>query len=284
MDFIKKNSLWISLFIFITSFIIVRLPFFLFMPLVSFEIDIYDYWYFVEIMNSGQLPKFDVIPGGFPIFLYLIGLISNKAITVAIIQNLITLFSSLFLIIAINRFYKEIGIFAAIAIIIFVNGRWNIQFDNSYNPESIYVNSIVVIIGLLLFAIHTNKKTWWVLLSFSLILPAIIRSNGIFVYFLVLCSMTYFIANKYRLNSYLCLILPFLFTNLLWASYNYYTTDIFMISNPTRIKNILSDEPKPLIKLMIDDEEARPSIKKRDKSLHSIIDCFFLLKSQKSPY
>ncbi len=138
MDFIKKNSLWISLFIFITSFIIVRLPFFLFMPLVSFEIDIYDYWYFVEIMNSGQLPKFDVIPGGFPIFLYLIGLISNKAITVAIIQNLITLFSSLFLIIAINRFYKEIGIFAAIAIIIFVNGRWNIQFDNSYNPESIH--------------------------------------------------------------------------------------------------------------------------------------------------
>ena len=284
MEFIRKNSLLISLFISIASFIAVRLPFFLFMPLVSFEIDIYDYWYFVEIINSGQLPKFDVIPGGFPVFLYLIGLISNKAITVAIIQNLITLFSSLFLIVAINRFYEEIGVFATIGIMIFVNGNFNIQFDNSYNPESIYVNSIIIVVGLLIFAINTNKKAWWILLSLSLIIPAIIRSNGIFIYYIIPFTLIYYMVNKRKFNFYLWLLIPITITNLLWASYNYYTAGIFMISNPTRIINIFSDNPKWAIQLISNNQEPRGSIGKSDRSINSAIECFSLFKAQKSPY
>ncbi len=254
------------------------------MPLVSFEVDVFDYWYFVEIMNSGQTPKFDVLPGGFPVFLYLIGLVSNKAITVAIIQNLITLFSSLFLIVAIDKYYKSISVVAAIGLTIFVNGKLNIQFDNSYNPESIYINSIIIVVGMLLFSLHSQKKIWWILLSISLIFPAVIRSNGIFIYFIIPLIIVYFIIKKSNLNFYLWFFIPFMCTNILWASYNYFTAGIFMISNPTRIMNIFSDNPKWGAEMILNDTTFRGSTGKPDKSFKSAVKYFFLFSAKKSPY
>jgi hypothetical protein len=259
--------------------------------LVGFDVDVFDYSYFVQKLNDGTLPKFDVVPGGYPVFCYLVGLISNKTITIIIIQNVLSFSSVIFLLYAINRFYPKLAIPAAVIMAIFLCESFTIRYDNSLNPESIYVSSIITVIGLFIYAIEAKNKSSIILFSSSLILPALIRPNGIFIYFLLLFVLSFFLKTKPKSGLFKLLLIPFITLNLLWATYNYSTAGIFMIGYPTRVLNIFDNNPKRLYQLIEEDTLAsfKPAtVKKPTSPSHNIILSFYknlnVYSTKKSPY
>ncbi len=244
INFFNKNALLLSILIVIISFLFSRLPFFIWAPIPEFGPDTFDYFYYVDQLNKGKLPSFDFLPPGFIVFSYLIGLISNKIIALVYFQNFIILLASILLVYVINKYYKNISLVTSFAISIYLMSSYTIRYDTALLPESLYSSSLILVTALFIWSLNTKKIIVWLLFSVSLIFPALIRSNGIYIYFLFFLVLLFMLINRYNLKYYLYFIIPFLFINFLWATYNYYKSNGFFIGNAKRIDIVINRENK----------------------------------------
>lgn len=239
---IFKHSLFISFSIVIVSFLFSRLPFFLWAPIPEFFPDTFDYFYYIERLKEGILPSFEYLPQGFGFFVHIVGLISNKIIAVIYAQNIIILLSSLYFIKVINKHYSNLSILCSIGLSIYLMDSYVIRLDTGLITESIYTSSMILICGLFINAVNSKNKIKWLLFSASLILPAIIRSNGLYIYFLPFWLIFYMVINKYSFKFYLYLLLPFISLNLIWMIYNRIVDNNFHIPYSARIDKVYKSE------------------------------------------
>lgn len=253
VSFFQKWILQISILIILFAFLFSRLPFFLYAPLPNVVTDSFVYFILVEQMNNGMMPAMDVLYVGLPLFIFLIGLISDSILVVVIVQTILSLLLMIWFISAIKKYYANACLGAAIALAIYCMDSTTIGNDTSLLTESIYTSSLVLVIILLVHALNSHKRIYWLLFSISLLLPAMIRPNGIVIYALVPALMVYFLINKYTLSKYVLLIMPLFILNIVWASINYSLCGIFFISNPTQFKNIALGSPKTLKEMIFRD-------------------------------
>lgn len=236
-SYCAKYSLQLSILFFVIAFCYSHLPFFLYTPIIFIGWDALDYFYCLEQIYNNELPRFDYLPAGFSLFVWFVFLFSKKILSVVIVQTLIFFFSSILLIFT---FYKYLNLrlglyFVSIALSIYAADAITLRFSTSLMTESIYVSSLMLLCSLLMSALYSQKKIFWILFSVCLILPGLIRTNGIYVYFLLPCLLAYLFVNNYEKKYYYFLSFPFIILNLLWATYNWKTYNMFFISNPARI-------------------------------------------------
>lgn len=260
INFLNKNALLLSILIVIISFLFSRLPFFIWAPIPEFGPDSFEYFGYVNLLNKSNLINFTIIPPGYPLFLYSIGLFSNKIITVIYIQNLLSLLTALMLVIIVYRYYKNIAIYVSIALSIFYLDSFALALDSTLYTESVYTSILIIICGLLIWAINSNKKVSWLLLSGFLVVPALIRPNGIFIYFVLIYLIVYFIFNKYPKVQYLYLIIPFLLLNTIWSAYNYQSAGVFFTGSPKRIQSYYQNNQANINKLIKENKDEQPGI------------------------
>ncbi len=239
IKFLYSNPLILSQTILLFSFIFSRLPFFIWLPIPEFYNDTCEYCYSALQMQNGYLPDIAFLPPGYPVFLYLINLFSDKVITIVLIQNLLTLASSLFLVYVVAKYYKKISIAVSIAISIFIMDTVSIYHDSNILTESIYTSSLIFWVAMFIFAFNSKNKFVWLVFSVSFFFPAFIRSNGIYTYFFMAIGLIFLFVNKFKKKHYFYLLLPLFLINLAWASYNYYKSDMFMFGNPGRYKTTI---------------------------------------------
>lgn len=234
--YIKRNSLIFSFIIIILSFLFSRLPYFIWAPVPGLSYDTFQYFQNVELLNKGIYPSVAFLPPGFSLFCYIIGTISNKILTIIYVQSFITLIISLFFIYVANKYYSKLTVFLSAALSFYIMDSFKISIDTNLYTESIYSNSILLICTFLIWTVYTKNKWIWICFSVILILPPLIRSNGIYIYFLILFILLYIIYNKYPKRYYLYLLIPVFSLNILWGLYSYKIDGTFSIANIKRVK------------------------------------------------
>ncbi len=199
--------------------------------------DTFEYTRLLEQLLNGKLMDISKIPGGYPLFLYLINPFTSKVIYISLIQNIITFILGGFLIYTINKFYKHISLFISLAISLFVLSHFNYKYDTMVITESIFTNSLILIFILFVWALLKEKKIYWILLSISMFFPLFTRPNGLFIIGVFIVLLAFLI--KYSKKNILYFMVPFIFMNFLWCIYNYSQYKIFIIGNPIAIYDVL---------------------------------------------
>jgi len=219
----KHYKLLIAVFILISAFLISRLPYFLYFPIVGFNPDTAVYFTAIEGLTYGELPKFGVVPPLYPLFLWLVGLFSNNLITVVYVQTIISFISALFFLIVVYKYFPKLSIPFSIGFSVFFMSSHSIVFDSTLLTESIYASILINICTLLIWAIFSNKKFVWILLSICLSLPLFVRPTGfVSIPFIFIICFYFYFTNKKKV-LYFNLIFPFVVIILLSSLYTYIT-------------------------------------------------------------
>lgn len=220
----KGKALYISYIIIGLAFFLSRLPFFL-VPVPNQYYDSLGYFYTAFLFKTGNLSGLgDLpidIPFGYPIFLYLTDLVNLSNTGIIATQNIIKVIVVLFLIKSVNKYYGKISILVAIAFFFIINDSFSLMLDYMFGTESLYSSSLILTTALLLHVFNSKNKWYFLLFSISLIIPPLIRSNGIYIYFLIFIVLVFFIYFKYAKKYYAYLFLPIIMLNICWALFNY---------------------------------------------------------------
>lgn len=234
-------------------FLLSRIPFII-CPIIGFYGDAADYHSVSYQFHLGDFPAFTWLPPGYILFLHFMNELFNSALLIVIVQNIITFISFGFFLISIFKYFNQLRLIALIGVSICLFNVQNLEYDTSILTESLYCNSLIVLCSL---ALHIfNESCHWkyyILTSLFLIIPSIIRMNGI-VLFPLLAVLIYLLYKQKRASVYyLSLILPFISVWILWSTYNFATQKIFFIGYPTEIlRNFNSLPKKPLSQAQID--------------------------------
>jgi len=235
-NFLTKYALGISLSLYFMVFILVRIPYFTYLPLPFIYPDTYDYFSIVEELMNADFKGFGLLPPGFIILAYLNELFYSKVFGIIIIQHTVSFFAGLFLILVFWKCFRLYSILFAITITVFLSNSFSLIDDCSLLTESLYRSSILIVTGFFILTIKSNKTIYLLLFSISLIFPSIMRSNGIYIYFLLLIVFSWLIYNKIILpKKYLALLLPIFFLNLLWSIINFHYEGSFFPGSLNRI-------------------------------------------------
>ena len=219
----KHYQLLIAVFILLSAFLISRLPYFMFFPIVGFNPDTAVYFTAIEGLSYGELPKFGVVPPIYPLFLWFVGLFSNNLITIVYIQTIISFLSAILFLIISYKYLPKLTILFSIGFSVFFMSSHSIIFDSTLLTESLYTSILINICSLFIWAIFLNKRIAWIMLSICLSLPLFIRPTGFVSFSFLIIIFFYFYFTKQKRVKYLNLTIPFLIVILLGMFYTYIT-------------------------------------------------------------
>lgn len=234
--FRQNKELYIPFVIFLFCFVFMRLPFFIWMPLPVIYPDSFMMYSVASDILHNKFVGFGILPSGYILFIVITELLHFNIYTILVVQSAISFFVCMLLIYSVNKFYRRSVIFVSLALSVYMADSTSLWCDVALLTESFYRNSFIVIIAFLIIAINSEKKYHWIIFSISLIFPALIRSNGLFIYFILPVLILYFYYNHKRTGYWLCLLIPVLLLNIAWSAFNYYYEGFFFPGNPGRIK------------------------------------------------
>ncbi|MEO5359339.1 MAG: hypothetical protein H7843_02700 [Nitrospirota bacterium] len=215
----------------LVPFLITRLPYFLYYPVISLYPDSVGYLTIVDSIDKGMLPSLYLRPPGYSLFMKLVFMISNKLFSVIIAQSALTLISSLVFVYAVFKTYRSLTVLSAIAMTAFISSHVHMEAEISVLSESVYVSVLVLAFGFLILALRLRKPGFFVLFSTAAAYAIYIRPAGIFFIVIVLLTLVYLITNRYKISNSIALTVPFASLLLMLAVYNLFTFNRFSLSN-----------------------------------------------------
>ena len=235
---LKTNKLlYLSFFIFTLFFCITRLPFFLHDSIVLLSPDYQHYYMIVDQIHNGFLPTFNIRTPGYPLFLAFMFVFFKSNLAVIAVQNLFTLFSSLFFIFVINKIFgkkwKYLALLVAIGLGAFISLSIHLCLDTALATESIYINTILLFFSFLLLAIYCQNRMYWVCCGITMAMVILIRPSGLFLVPLFLAILLFLFLNAYKKKLILLFSISFVTPLIFLCIYNYFTIGSFAISTFT---------------------------------------------------
>lgn len=229
MSFLKKHQLAVSAACLLFFFIISRLPFFLYFPIPGgFVSDAFEYFMVALEIKRGQLPLFDVRTPGYPLFLFLTDALFGSLYALLVIQNCITLCSSLFLTYAVHKIYPRYTYPVAASMLFYFMSNNSIEADSNVLTNSLYTNLLIVFLGVFMIALRRNKL--WGLLSALVALIILVRPSGLFLVPIIGVILLFlFLSARYG-NAWVKMLLPATALLVVLCSYNFFTLGKFSIS------------------------------------------------------
>lgn len=230
IKYIGKRSLPISFIVIIGCFIVSRYPFFMYFPFPGGYLtsDTLDYFKVALEIQEGKIPLFDIRTPGYPLFLFVIGLLSNKVMSVILIQNIITLLVSCFFTYVVYSSYRKLTFAAAAIVIFYFMMNHSLEEDSSLLTNSLYTNLLILFLGWLIVCLNKNK--YWMLLSLCLGAIIYVRPSGLFLFPIVILILIFlFISEKYK-YAWLKLLIPAGIMLFSLSFYNWMTINKFSVS------------------------------------------------------
>ena len=230
IKFIKENALIVSYAVIIITFLVPRFFFFYYLPIPGVDPDSYTYWRVAYQILEGELPAFNIRTPIYPIFLYLVSLISNNIIAIPVIQSIATLAVALFFIRTVHKYLKPLHLYATIAVSLVISSDAIMRFDFSVLPESFYTNSIVLIVCFIIRAFKEEKSFNWLMISLLTGILLLLRPSALFMVPLLAFFIIFFVLKKYNFRYYTALIAPLCLIIIALCTYNYFSLKKFTIS------------------------------------------------------
>ncbi|MEO6696126.1 MAG: hypothetical protein ABIY50_01090, partial [Ignavibacteria bacterium] len=163
-------------------------------------------------------------------FLSLVWMFSKTLYAVSLIQSLFTLFTVIFFLWTIKKYYRSLMLFFTIAITVYISSSYFIILEAALLTEGLFVNLLLITTTLLILALKSNDLKYWILFSASIAVTNIVRPAGLFLCGIIILLIIYFIFRKYKLKYFISLIAPFSLLIIGLCFYNYITLRAFTIT------------------------------------------------------
>lgn len=226
----NKRMLIISFTIIIIAFLLTRLPFFLYYPVPNIANDTPKYYKHITAIHQGEWPEFTNITPGYPLLIELIFLFSDKLLSIILVQNIITLLSSLLIVYSIYKLSPLLSCFSAVAVAVFISNGYHTFTDCTYRVDGVYVNFIIISFALLILATRLKRPIFFILCSCAMAFTIYLRPTGTFFIVIYVLIIIYLFRNHYSKKNIFCFSGPFAFLLLGLCVYNYFTIKAFVIS------------------------------------------------------
>ena len=245
--FNKKNDFVISIILIVLFSIFIFLPFFIYTPLVQLSMDTFDYSYLAKLIFDGNIPVKDLkidLPVGYPIIIYIIKTIGLSFNNLVFFQLIFYIFSFTFLCFQLSKFTKFGGLITAITFIFFSFNSHTIRHIFRISPDSFYSSFLVLLVGGLFYYFRSKNKISLVVILFCIAWASLLRSNGVYLFFILAIIFYKKIREKKDLKI---LVIGSLSTIILISSLNYRVKGVFLPWNHNRISEHVHNVffPKP---------------------------------------
>lgn len=177
----NRTRLVICLVIVAGFFFFPRLPFFLYYPIPITAHDTASYLPPLEKLEHGTLPTFELRTPGYPLFWWLCRKIMARALFVIYVQNAITFFSTILILLLLSRYSPQFMVPATFALCVFISSPTHLTMDMSLLTESIYVNSMLLFFVSLYLVLRTYKTFFATVTSLLGAAAIYIRPNASFL-------------------------------------------------------------------------------------------------------
>ncbi|MBF0459127.1 MAG: hypothetical protein HQK99_14650 [Nitrospirae bacterium] len=213
------------------AFLITRLPYFLYYPVVLIRSDSYGYFDVAVQIISGTWPELSLRTPGYPLFIALVFLFSKKILSVIVMQNLLSLLSALTFVYGIVISYRYFAPLAAIGMAAFITSHVQMAGDISLLSESLYVSVIVFAYAFLTIALKRGRGVFFALSGAAFAYTVYVRPAGLFVVAVFISVIVYLWINGRSRRTIAVFAAPFLSMLLMLCTYNYITLRSFAIDN-----------------------------------------------------
>jgi len=240
------RNIWILIVIFTIIFFIPRLFYLFYFPYPFFSPDSFDYYYTAHLIlnkNFADISTLPIdLPMGYPLFLAVMESFAHNINSVIAVQIFIGYFAYLLFILSIYKFEPKLVLPIIVSLSLYSLDGWTLETDTSILTESLFVSSILIFSATLFWVINNyNSKTRILLLSLFTFIPIFIRSNGIFVYIIIVFLILFFIIKKAKISSYLFLIVPIVVLNIFFAIFTLsFTKGVGFPGNIFRLRSVIN--------------------------------------------
>ncbi len=211
---VKKNQFLIGVILLIFSFIIVRLPYFLYMPFPFINGDGHEYYGILNLIKYHSQIKIGFPGIGYPVFFLFCEKINNTALFAIAMQSFIQLLAVLLFYYYYKIIFKRHLIFTAVLLIGYVTSNINLYYDTAYHPDSLMGSLFIIELALLMKLLYRPSYVYFTILSFLVIGTVAVRANGIISFSLVFIYLIYMVyilkSMKFLLINSLLFCIPVL--------------------------------------------------------------------------
>lgn len=239
LRFINKNAFCLGSLLLIFLFMVSRLPYFLYYTVPGINPDSSSYLIRVKTILSGSLPAFSDRTPGYPVFLLLCQMFSEKYYFVVVCQNMLSLMAAFIFLWLAYRNVRPLTIPVAIAVGAFVFSGQNMCNDTAILTESIFTSFLLLTFALLLEVVFRQSKWAMVACSSSMAICILIRPVAMFFMVVMALLIGMMLIWRCKLKEIMAMLLPFLVILLILASYNYSILGVFSVS-PWGEANLIS--------------------------------------------
>ncbi len=272
----KNNELIVSIIFIIIFAAFIFLPFFLYTPLVQLSMDSFDYSYLAKLIFDKKIPaenlKID-LPIGYPLVIFLIKFLGLNFNHLVVFQLLFYVISFVFLCFQFSKFSKYGGIIIVLSFLFYSLNSYTIRHVFKISTDSLYTSSLVFLVGGLFFYFRTRNRLSLIVVLSCISVAVLLRSNGVYLFFLIPFFMYFEITHKKNLKFILVSLISLC---VIISSLNYKVKGVFAPFDKNRlikVFNVMSNNnysydsqfPKKITK--------KPT--KRKKIFLSYFKCFF---------
>jgi hypothetical protein len=227
---LELYPLAIGMTILVVVFIFTRGPFYLFYPLIGLAPDSASYLEPINQALRGELPYISIRPPGYPFFIFLTTLISDRWLTVIIAQSFLSLLAGILLICSIHRGYRSLTIPAALVISGLIGNSRFIYYETSALSESIYTSFLMLTFAFLVLGLHSRRFSRFLLASLCGGLAILIKPAGIYLLVIFAIVSLFLLINRYPARLILANLFPVVILVGGLAVYNRFTIGELVVS------------------------------------------------------
>ncbi|WP_420266438.1 hypothetical protein [Candidatus Magnetominusculus dajiuhuensis] len=222
----------VSVVIVVVPYLITRLPYFLYYPVVLIRPDSYGYFDVAIEILSGQWPDLSLRTPGYAMFIATVFLFSKTILSVIAVQNLLSLISALAFVYGIFISYRYMAPLAAFAMAGFITSHVQMAGDIALLSESLYVSVIVCAFAFMAIALKRWHGVFFALAGAAFAFTVYIRPAGLFVVGVFVLVIVYIRINGRNPRGLTAAFaLPFLSMLLVLGGYNYVKHKSFTLDN-----------------------------------------------------
>jgi hypothetical protein len=230
----------ISLIAILVAYCFTRLPFFLCYLVPGINTDTFTYYYPAYLLKVGMASEIRYLPTdlplGYPLFLYLLFNVPNTLII--IIQSLIQLGASLFLVFVLIKYFGKISIVFSILLVGYYFDSSFLAFEANLYTESLFISFSFILLSFSVLSIMHFKLKYIVPLFIVITILILLRSNGV-----VFLIVPFFVlwANQWKKRFFKYLTFGFLIQLFFLSMLNYSVKGYFFPFELHRYKSVISE-------------------------------------------
>ena len=225
--FLLKPPFYFCAAILILIFLVTRLPFFVYYPVVNLGADTPSYLRSIQQAQSGIWPSFVIRSPGYPLFIWLVTIVSDRWLAVILVQNLLSLAASLYLVYGVYRTHAALAIPATLAMLGFLGSTQALTSDMSALSDSLYASCLIVSFAFLLLALQKVGTVYFLLASVAMAAAIIVRPAGLYFAVIYVFVVVFMVWNHYATSMIMRFVTPFPLILLMLCVYNYFTIHVF---------------------------------------------------------